>query len=198
MKCRPTAPERLATPSSQEQRGRVHSARGKNDQARGNRSALPRDRNFDAGDALAVRTDKQSLDGRILSQFDISVSKSFAETTGFGVHLAGPRVGKSVPRRLRPREPLFEVDAERKGKGAQSDALQTLPDLGDRRLVGNRTIRVRRGMPGFGRVEAETAADVVESLGQGVPGFEFVVGKGPARRRAFAVRDRREVLSPVA
>ena len=164
MKCRPTASERLATPASaraQQQRGRIHRARGKDDEPGEDRScARRRHATSTPVDALAVRLDEQPLDARVLPQFDIAVSKRLAETAGLGVHLAGPRVGKGVPRRFRAREPVLDVDAERQRKGMQPDALQALANCCDRRLVGHRTERIGRGVLRLGRIEAERAADL--------------------------------------
>ena len=49
----------------------------------------------------------------------------------------------------------------------------------------------------LGWVEPDRAADVVELLGQAVPGLEFLVRKWPSRRRSVSIGDRLEVPRPI-
>lgn len=50
----------------------------------------------------------------------------------------------------------------------------------------------------LGRVVGERASNLIERLGAAIPRLHLRIGERPARRHAFRVLDRREVLRPVA
>src|SRR6185437_5734524 len=129
--------------------------------------------------ALAAGVRKESLDLRVLAQFDVRVTERLGKSAALGVHLAGPGVGERVPGRRRALEPGLDVDSEGQGEGMQVNRLHSLADARDRGFVRNRPERKGRRVTRLGRVEAQRATDLIKPLRPRVPGLEFVVGKWP-------------------
>ena len=144
---------------------------------------------FHSENAPAVRLDQNPLNQRPGAKRYVGVGERDLEAAGLGVHLAAAGVGISVPWGRRALQPSLDVDAERQRERMQAGAPQPLANLGDRRFVGDRRVRVGRRMRRLGRIVAEAAANLVERLGAAVPRLQLVIGERPARRRALRVLD---------
>ncbi|ACP27040.1 needs to be deleted [Sinorhizobium fredii NGR234] len=183
---------------AQEQHGRLHGAGREDDELRRDAMLDPVLDIMHGGDRLAIRGCRQPGDARAGLQPHIRIFECSGQRGRFRIHLAVETVRMCIPGRLALGEPAVDIDAERQRIGVHTDRCQALANLGDRRLIRHRPVRIVVRMRWFGRVLAQPPTHLIEFLRLGVPRLELLVGKRPGGRDAFEVAHLLEVLAAVA
>ena len=150
-------------------------------------------------DAPAARIGEQANNKGLRSQCDVPVLQHRVDEARLGVALGTQAAGETVAGvAAYARAARMVLHGRRNRERAQALGAQSLGDLGDRRIVSERRIRVGARARRLRRVGAGLAMYAEEAFGAGVVGLERVVLDGPRRRQSTGVLHGAEILAPEA